>query len=90
MRVAIVVLTVLLLLLQYRLWVGDGSIIEVWRLSDSVAEQRAENERLRQRNEALAAHVRDLKDGLAAIEERARRELGMIGEDEVFYQVVEQ
>jgi len=90
MRVAIVLLTVLLLLLQYRLWVGDGSIIEVWRLSDSVAEQRAENERLRQRNEALAAHVRDLKDGLAAIEERARRELGMIGEDEVFYQVVEQ
>jgi len=90
MRVAIVVLTVLLLLLQYRLWVGDGSIIEVWRLSDSVAEQRAENDRLRQRNEALAAHVRDLKDGLAAIEERARRELGMIGEDEVFYQVVEQ
>ena len=90
MRVAIVVLTVLLLLVQYRLWVGDGSIIEVWRLSDSVAEQRAENDRLRQRNEALAAHVRDLKDGLAAIEERARRELGMIGEDEVFYQVVEQ
>ena len=90
MRVAIVVLTVLLLLLQYRLWVGDGSIIEVWRLSDSVAEQRAENNRLRQRNEALAAHVRDLKNGLAAIEERARRELGMIGEDEVFYQVVEQ
>lgn len=76
-------------LVQYQLWFGEGSVAEVWRLEEAVSEQRADNEGLRQRNEALAANVRDLKDGLAAIEQRARRELGMIGEDEVFYQVVE-
>lgn len=89
MRVVIALLTVLLVLTQYRLWLGDGSVPEVWRLERAVAEQRAENERLRERNEALQAHVSDLKNGLAAVEERARRELGMIGEDEVFYQVVD-
>lgn len=89
MRVIIAVLLGLLGLVQWQLWLGDGSVPEVWRLERKVAEQRAENNRLRERNEALAAHVRDLKNGLAAVEERARRELGMIGKDEVFYQVVE-
>ncbi len=83
------VLMGLLVLVQYQLWFSDGGVPEVVRLREAVAEQRAENERLRQRNEALAANVRDLKNGLTAVEERARRELGMIGENEVFYQVVE-
>lgn len=88
MRALIAVLVVLLVVLQHRLWFGDGSIAEVRRLQSSVAEQQAANERLRARNEALAADVRDLKNGLAAVEERARRELGMIGRDETFFQVV--
>lgn len=89
MRTVIAGLAMLLGLVQYHLWFGDGSLPEVWRLERTIAEQRVANEQLRQRNAALAANVRDLKDGRGAIEERARRELGMIGEDEVFYQVVE-
>jgi len=63
---------------------------DVWRLEKAVAEQREENRILRQRNSSLEAEVRDLKEGLEAVEERARTELGMIGEDETFYQVIEE
>lgn len=90
MRVAVGAMTGLLLLLQYQLWLGHGSVRDVWRLEKSVAAQLRENEALRQRNDALEAEVKDLKSGLEAVEERARRELGMIRDDEVFYQVVEQ
>lgn len=83
-------LVTMLLVLQYALWFGDGGLIEVWRLEQAVAEQGAENDRLRQRNGALAAEVEDLKSGLDAVEERARSELGMIRKGEVFYQVIEQ
>lgn len=89
MRWLLIVLVVLLVALQYRLWVGDGSLAEVWRLHQAVEEQRAENARLRDRNQALEAEVRDLKTGSEAIEERARSELGMIREGETFYQVVD-
>lgn len=89
MRTAITVLVVLLALLQYRLWFADGGLLEVRRLHAQVEEQRQENERLRERNRALAAEVRDLKKGLDAVEARARSELGMVGEDETFYRVVE-
>ena len=89
MRLLIVILVLLLAALQARLWFGDGSIPEVWRLERDVAEQRTENAELRERNRALAADVRDLKQGLDAVEERARSELGMVGRDETFYQVVE-
>ena len=89
MRWLIVLLLVLLAGLQYRLWVGQGSVAEVWQLRQAVERQRAENDALRERNLALEAEVADLKQGLAAIEERARTELGMIREDEVFYQIVE-
>lgn len=89
MRLLIVLLILLLAALQVRLWFGDGSIPEVWRLERAAAEQRAENAELRERNRALAADVRDLKQGLDAVEERARSELGMVGRDETFYQVVE-
>lgn len=90
MRVAIAVLAAVLLVLQYQLWIGHGSARDVWRLKQAVAAQRSENAALQQRNRALEAEVRDLKSGLAAVEERARRELGMIRAGEIFYQVVEQ
>jgi cell division protein FtsB len=89
MRWLIWFLVVLLLLLQYKLWVGDGSLAEVWGLYQQVELQQDENQRLRERNQALEAEVQDLKQGLEAIEERAREELGMIKEGETFYQIVE-
>lgn len=89
MRLLAIALAAVLVVLQWRLWFGDGSVAEVMRLEEAVAEQREHNASLRERNEALAADVRDLKNGLAAVEERARRELGMIGRGEMFYQVIE-
>jgi len=85
-----VILLVLLALLQYRLWVGDGSLAEVWRLTERIRAQEEENDALGQRNRLLDAEVRDLKGGLDAIEERARHELGMVKKGEVFYLVVEE
>ncbi|MCB1857019.1 MAG: cell division protein FtsB [Gammaproteobacteria bacterium] len=89
MRILIGILVVMLLTLQYRLWVGEGSMAEVYSLKREIEQQKQVLVRLRQRNDALQAEVADLKEGLDAIEERARSELGMIREDEVFYQVVE-
>ncbi len=89
MRWLLWILVILLVLLQYRLWVGDGSLAEVWDLYRQVENQKEENQRLRERNQALDAEVRDLKQGLEAIEERAREELGMVREDETFYQIVD-
>jgi len=88
MRGLIAILAALLLVLQVRLWLGDGSVAEVVNLRHKVAAQRVENDRLRKRNAALEADVRDLKTGDDAVEERARRELGMVRDDETFYQVV--
>jgi cell division protein FtsB len=82
------VLSALLAGWQYPLWVGKGSWMRVLELDRSLEQQRDNNTRLKARNEALDAEVRDLKQGLDAIEERARLELGMIRKDEVFYQVV--
>lgn len=76
------------LLLQYRLWLSDDGVRELSRLSEAVDHQKAENAELEARNEQLIAEVADLKAGMAAIEERARSELGMIGRNETFYQVV--
>ncbi len=90
MRWLIWLLVVLLVLLQYRLWVGDGSLADVWGLYQQVETQKAENHELRERNQALEAEVQDLKQGLDAIEERAREELGMIRDDETFYQIIEE
>jgi len=87
-KILVAFLLVLLLLLQYRLWFGAGSIQEVSRLRNAAAEGHAELIRLNNRNKALAAEVADLKSGLDAIEERARADLGMISEGETFYQFV--
>ena len=89
MKLLAAVLAVLAVALQYPLWLGKGSWTRAWELDRQVAEQRAANARLKARNDALDAEVRDLKQGLEALEERARLELGMIRKDEVFYQVVE-
>jgi len=74
--------------LQYRLWLSGDGVREVARLSEAVERQKADNEELVARNEQMIAEVSDLKAGMAAIEERARSELGMIGRNETFYQVV--
>lgn len=89
LRGGIALLALLLVLLQVRLWAGDGGVRELWRLGHQIDAQRIENAALRERNEALDAEVLDLKEGAAAVEERARRELSMIRRDETFFQSVE-
>lgn len=89
MRWLIALLVALLGTLQYSLWVGSGSLAQVHRLHVAVVKQTQENDRLAERNSALEAEVYDLKHGFAAIEERARTELGMIKKGETFYQVIE-
>ena len=84
------VLFVLLVGLQQQLWLGDGSLEEVRDLDRRTRAQQGENEQDLERNRALDAEVRDLKGGLEAIEERARRELGMTRKDETFYLLVEE
>jgi cell division protein FtsB len=84
------IFVVLIALLQYPLWLGKGSWLRVWNVNQQIEEQKEINTTSKQRNETLNAEVRDLKQGNAAIEERARSELGMIKQDEVFYQVIDQ
>ena len=82
-------LLLLLVLVQIRLWNGNGSIPDVRRLEEMKALQIEENKALAERNTFLAAEVMNLKEGLEAIEERARSEMGMIRSDEVFYQIID-
>ena len=88
MRVVVVALVALLAALQLRLWFGEGSVQELWRVREEAHSSRAEVLALRARNQALRAEVADLKSGLEAIEERARTDLGMVDADETFYQFV--
>ena len=81
-------LATLVLALQYPLWLGKGSFMRVWELDRALVQQRDINAKLKARNDAMDAEVRDLKQGSEALEERARTELGMIRKDEMFYQVV--
>ena len=89
MRWLLIVLTLILLFLQYRLWVGEGSLAQRQVLKHKVEIQQQENEVLRERNKVLANEVANLKDGLESVEERARTDLGMIKEGETFYMVVD-
>jgi cell division protein FtsB len=88
MRALLAILLIVFILLQVKLWFGEGGYRDVKRLSLRVEEQARENERLDQRNRELQAEVEDLRQGLQAIEERARSELGMVKENEEFYQIV--
>ena len=87
MKILAGVLCALILAIQYPLWLGKGGWLRVWDVDRQLDAQRAVSERLEFRNGALAAEVKDLKQGLDAIEERARYELGMVKNDEVFFQV---
>ena len=89
MRILSIVFTVLIVLLQYPLWLGKGGWLHVWETDRQVKAQKDHNAELRARNDALDAEVRDLKQGYDAIEERARYELGMIKQDEIFFQIVD-
>ena len=83
------ILLLLLAGLQYRLWVGNGSLAQVTDLTQQIADQRAENETLLERNRVLDAEVLELKKGMETVEERARHELGMIKEGETLYQLAQ-
>lgn len=84
-----VIILLLIVLLQYRLWLGDGSIAEIKAYQQELADMKKQAEEKRQRNAALYAEVLDLRKGQEAIEERARNDLGMIKENETFFQVLE-
>src|SRR5580693_2729232 len=88
MRILAAILGLLLVLLQYRVWISEQGKREVWRLTQAVEAQAAANAEQRERNRQLLAEVTDLKVGLTALEERARSELGMVGNSETFYQIV--
>ena len=89
LRVIQILLLAALLVLQYRLWVGEGSLAQVSALQHEISRRNAELARRRARNDALRADVIDLRKGREAIEERARSELGMIRDGETFIQVIE-
>ena len=89
MRILSIIFAALIVLLQYPLWLGKGGWLRVWEIDRQVKAQKDGNARLRVRNDALDAEVRDLKQGYDAIEERARYELGMTRQDDIFFHVME-
>lgn len=89
MRLITLLLLAILIALQIKLWAGKGGQRELNQLREKVAQQQAENTELKRRNDMLKAEVDGLRAGQASVEERARSELGMIGENEVFYRIVD-
>jgi cell division protein FtsB len=89
-RLLALALAGLILLSQYPLWLGKGGWLRVWEVERQIRMQREVNRQLQARNQSLDAEVRDLKVGLDAIEERARSELGMIRQNEIFFQLIEE
>ncbi len=89
MKILAGILSALILLIQVPLWLGKGGWLRAWQLEAEVTKQKQTNSQLDLRNGGLAAEVRDLKQGTEAIEERARYELGMVRQDEVFFQFEE-
>ena len=89
MKPVTLILAALVVLLQYPLWLGKGSWLRAWEVDRQLAEQKRVNQGLAARNMTLEAEVLDLKEGLDAVEERARSELGMIRQDEVFFQILD-
>lgn len=89
MRLIALCLAALLVIIQYPLWLGHGGWLKVWELDQQASAAQKHNDELKARNAKLASEVNDLKDGTGAIEERARYELGMIKEDEIFVQILD-
>ncbi len=89
MKLLALLLTALVLAIQYPLWLGKGGWLRVWEVDRQIRTQREANRQLQARNGALDAEVRDLKVGLDAIEERARSELGMVKQNEIFFQILD-
>lgn len=88
MRIITVILVLFLLLLQHRLWFGKNSVSDYLALKASVVHQELQNDKLVKRNKVIYADIFDLKNGLQAVEERARNELGMIKDGETFFRVI--
>jgi cell division protein FtsB len=88
MRILFLALVLIVALIQYPLWFGHGGWFSVWNLELNVAKHREENEGLKARNQAMAAEVQDLRSGTEAAEERARSELGLAHQEEMFVQIV--
>jgi len=86
-RLVLAALTTLLVILHAQLWFGRGSLPAVTRMTDQLAEQQLSNQNARLANERLAAEVRDLKEGLEMVEEKARQELGMVKPNEIYVQI---
>ncbi len=89
MKWLLLILLSIFAILQYRLWVSEGSLADVVRLEREVEKQKAANERLLERNRVLAIEVEELKTGLDSVEERARQDMGMVKEGETFYMLIE-
>lgn len=89
MKTLWILMAILIVLLQARLWVGEGSYVQAWQIQEQIAQQQARNESLAARNAELFAEVANLSDGKRAIEERARTNLGMVREGETFFLVVD-
>ena len=90
MKILAAVLSALILVIQYPLWIGKGGWLRAWHVDQDLQKEKEKNVVLEIRNAALAAEVRDLKQGTEAIEERARSELGMIRSDEIFFQYADE
>ena len=89
MKLLALALLMAIALLQYPLWLGKGSWLRVWEIDQKLRAQRETNQKLQSRNAVLDAEVRDLKQGFEAVEERARSELGMVKQDEIFFQILD-
>lgn len=89
MKIVLYILLGILIGLQYPLWLGDGGLLALWKLRHEISVQKKENANLKERNLALEAEVRDLKQGYEALEERARAELGMVRRGETLFQIIE-
>lgn len=90
MRWLLVVLVLMLIGLQYRLWIGEGSLAQMAEIRQQLETQRHNNQEMAERNRILAQEVAGLKSGLEAVEERARKDLGMVARGETFYLVVDE
>jgi len=89
MKLLALALLLAIAFVQYPLWLGKGGWLRVWEVDRQLGAQRATNQKLQSRNAVLDAEVRDLKQGFEAVEERARSELGMVRQDEIFFQILD-